>query len=196
MSATLLSVLSSVGWHDGGKLRVGKGKQGWRWRRGGGGGGEGGGGGRGTLVCFAVVSNAMTMPVLACVWFFCHCFPRPWCVPAETQTAKDSSRQDLMTRVISLRETCPQRQPDLSPQALISSRTQREGASPLFHHHHCHRWQKARVGTVRNRPLMCQTPPLVCHHCPLCHPWEQMMRRSREDGLNSDGVDKLSASCS
>lgn len=78
--------------------------------------------------CFAVVNSTITMAGLACFWFFCHCFPRPWCVPAETQTAKDSSRQDLMTRVISL----PWGQLDLSPQALISSRTQgRRALSPF-----------------------------------------------------------------
>lgn len=80
---------------------------------------SGEGGGRGTPVFLAVVSSAITM---ACVGFFCHCFPWPWCVPAKAQTAKDSSRQDLMTHVIFQRETCPQRQPDPSPQALSSSR--------------------------------------------------------------------------
>lgn len=54
----------------------------------------------------------------------------PQCVPAEMQTAKDSSRQDLMTRVISQWEECPQRQSGLSPRALISSRSPR-GAQPL-----------------------------------------------------------------
>lgn len=33
--------------------------------------------------------------------------PTPRCVPAETQTAKDSSCRDLMTHVISLREMFP-----------------------------------------------------------------------------------------
>lgn len=54
------------------------------------------------------LSTALSAVSKAVCDTLCVCAPALG-VPAETQTAKDGSRQSLMTRVISLCGTCPQR---------------------------------------------------------------------------------------
>lgn len=188
MSATMASMLSSIGGHDWDRMRVGKRKQGRRWRW--------GEGRRCTLVSFAVVSSTITMAALACVGFCPPLLSLALVCPSRNADSEGQFPSrfndpcDSSARNVSSEAARP-----VSPGPHLFQNPE-GGLSPLFHHHHCHRWQKARVETVRNRPLMCQTPPLVCHHCLLCYPGEQMKRRSREDGPISHGADKLSASCS
>lgn len=76
------------------------------------------------------------------------------------QRAKDGFCQDLMTHVISWRETHFQMQLNSSFFALMSSKTLK-GDSHLFQHLYYHWWQKVRVATVRNCSSVCHLYPGV-----------------------------------
>lgn len=106
-----------------------------------------------------------TSVALPCFGFRCHSpCRRPWRIPAGMQTAKDTSCQDLMTRVISprgnvslgaARPVSPR--PSSPPGPGRSGRGRGGGVEaaalsplpPFLHHHHSPRWQTARAETER-----------------------------------------------
>lgn len=119
------------------------------------------------LVCFC--RRQYNSGSVALFWVSLPLFPWPWCVPAGKQTAKDSSCQDLMTRVISLwgNVSLGAARP-VSPGPHLLHSPGGGGPSPPFPQPPL---PSMTDGESRdwNRPLMCKTPPLVYHHCPLCH---------------------------